>query len=124
MTTDEKTVENEVTQTESKAKTVDKSYLRPVTDVYKDDDAVRILMDVPGANDEDIEVSVHDGQLSILAEVNRSEEDVRVYERSFRMDRRMDTAKIEALLQRGVLQLRIPFHEEARPKRIQVRTAS
>ncbi len=124
ISTEEKTTKNETTESDVEACVVEKNYIRPVCDVYRDEDAVRILMDLPGATDEAVEVSVHDGQLNIQAEVIRSEGEVRVYERSFRVDRRMDTAQIEALLQRGVLQLRIPFKEEVRPKRIEVKTAS
>jgi HSP20 family protein len=76
-----------------------------------------------GAADQDIDVSVHDGVLSVVARTERSTEDIRVYERSFRLDRRMDTSSIEAELQRGVLHLRIPFREEARPRRIEVKSA-
>lgn len=118
-----KTMEKNSVESDAPVSRVEKRYLRPVTDVYRDEDAVRILMDLPGAADDAVEVSVHDGQLTVRAEVERSETDLRIYERAFKVDRRMDTAQIEALLQKGVLQLRIPFHEEARPKRIEVRSA-
>lgn len=123
MTTEINTVEKEAADVETGARKVEKTYLRPVTDVYRDEESVRILMDLPGAMEESIEVSVHDGQLSVVAEVERSDTDLRVYERAFKVDHRMDTTRIEALLQRGVLILKIPFHEEARPKRIAVRSA-
>lgn len=100
-----------------------KLYVRPAADVYRDEHAVRILLDVPGVDESALNVSVHDGKLSIQAEVLRSETEQRIYERAFQVDRRMDTAHIEATLQRGVLQLRIPFHEEARPRRIEVKSA-
>lgn len=123
MSNEVKTVENQAGSADARVRKVEKTYLRPVTDVYRDEDAVRILMDLPGASEEAIDVSVHDGQLTVSAEVSRSETDLRSYERAFRVDRRMDTAQIEATLQNGVLTLRIPFHEEARPKRIPVRMA-
>lgn len=123
MSNEVKTMEKEPVSTEASVRKVEKNYLRPVTDVYRDEDAVRILMDLPGATEDVIDVSVHDGQLSVSAEIARSESDLRVYERAFRVDHRMDTEHIEATLQNGVLALRIPFHEEARPKRIPVRMA-
>jgi HSP20 family molecular chaperone IbpA len=98
--------------------------LRPAADVYRDEDAVRILLDVPGATDDQIDVVVHDGELTVKAEVLRDETELRIYERSFRIDRRMDSGQVEAQLKHGVLSLRIPFHEEARPKRIPVRTGA
>jgi len=121
MSNEVKTPENEsavTTPTE-----LQKLYLRPAADVYRDEHAVRILLDVPGADEGSLNVSVHDGTLSIQAEVLRSDTEQRVYERAFQVDRRMDTSQIEATLQHGVLQLRIPFHEEARPRRIEVKSA-
>ncbi|MEX2605906.1 MAG: Hsp20/alpha crystallin family protein [Kiritimatiellia bacterium] len=102
---------------------MEETRIRPLADVYRDEHAVRILLDLPGAADQDVDVSVHDGVLAVEARTERSPEDVRIYERSFRLDRRMDTSAIEAELQRGVLALRIPFLEEARPRRIEVKSA-
>lgn len=97
--------------------------IRPEADVYRSKHAVRLLLDLPGARDQDTEVEIHDGVLSVVARVQRGEQEMRVYERSFRLDRRMNTEQIEAKLERGVLHLQIPFHEDAQPKRIQVKTA-
>lgn len=105
------------------ASRIEETRIRPLADVYRDENAVRILLDLPGAADRDIDVSVHDGVLAVGARTERSPEDVRIYERSFRLDRRMDTSSIEVELQRGVLALRIPFLEEARPRRIEVKSA-
>lgn len=108
---------------ENEATPIEEIRLRPAADVYRSPDAVRILLDVPGASDQDLNVEVHDGVLSIEARVERSEDQTRVYERSFRVDRRMDTGNIEAELRRGVLALNVPFHEEARPRRIEVKSS-
>ena len=42
------------------------------------------------------------------------------YRRSFTLSRELDPGKIEAKLDKGVLTLRIPKAEEARPRRIEV----
>ena len=42
------------------------------------------------------------------------------YRRSFTLSRKLDPGKIEAKLANGVLNLRIPKAEEARPRRIDV----
>ena len=110
----------ETTQEVTKLKQI---RLRPEADVFRSKESIRLLLDVPGAKEEDLEVEVHDGVLSVRARVERAEQEVRVYERTFRLDRRMNPAGIEAELQRGVLKLELPFHEEAQPKRIAVKTA-
>lgn len=43
------------------------------------------------------------------------------YRRSFTLSRELDPAKIEANLSNGVLRLRIPKAEEAKPRRIEVK---
>ncbi|WFB37359.1 Hsp20/alpha crystallin family protein [Kiritimatiellota bacterium B12222] len=115
--TSEKTASQDLKTNETP---VEVSRIRPVTDIYRNEDQVRIVLDLPGASEDQVEVSVHDGELSIKAEVPREHGELRRYERSFRVDRRMDTAQMKAVLQRGVLSLSLPFHEEAKPRRIEV----
>jgi len=125
-TTDVKTVEKESAAAEpatGEVTRMEELRLRPLADVYRDEHAVRILMDVPGARDDQIDVQVHDGVLSVEAKAERGDRELRVYERSFRLDRRMNTADIAAGLDKGVLTLTIPFLEEARPRRIEVKSA-
>lgn len=115
--TKEKETENTV-----EANPINKSHVRPVADVYRDQEAVRVLLDLPGATREDIDVSVHDEQLTIKAEVSRADSEIRVYERTFRVDHRMDTLQLEALLENGVLEVRIPYHKQALPRKIEVKS--
>jgi HSP20 family protein len=97
--------------------------LRPEADIYRSKQEVRLIVDLPGARDEDVDVEVHDGVLSITARVQRNESELRVYERSFRLDRKMNTEAIQANLERGVLTLTLPFHEEAQPRKISIQTS-
>lgn len=97
--------------------------LRPDADIYRGKDAVRVIMDLPGAREEDLDIELHDGVLSIEARVQRDDQEIRQYERSFRLDRKLNAADIQATLEHGVLHLRIPFHEEAKPKKIKIQTS-
>jgi HSP20 family molecular chaperone IbpA len=97
--------------------------LRPAADVYRGEEGVRILLDVPGAGASDVEVHVHDGILSVEARAERKEAETRLYARSFRVDRRLDVEAIEAELRHGVLTLRLPVHEEAKPRKIEVKAS-
>jgi HSP20 family molecular chaperone IbpA len=45
------------------------------------------------------------------------------YRRSFTLSRELDSQRIEATLKDGVLTLRVPKLEKARPRRIEVKTA-
>jgi HSP20 family molecular chaperone IbpA len=46
------------------------------------------------------------------------------YRRSFTLSRELDSSRIDANLKDGVLTLRIPKHEHAQPRRIQVQVSS
>jgi HSP20 family molecular chaperone IbpA len=121
MTNPTTTLEKEPSQTEN-IQNIEKTYLSPSADVYRSEDSIRILVDLPGATDDGIDVTVKEGHLSIKAESQRSASDIRVYERVFRIDHRLNTLDMEAVLQQGVLEVRIPFHEEARPRKIEIKT--
>jgi HSP20 family protein len=125
MTTDIQTsTTHDVTEERSSTPTssMQQVRVRPEADIYRTKQAVRLILDLPGARDQDVDVEIHDGVLSIDARVQRGEHEMRVYERSFRLDRKMNTEAIEANLERGVLHLTIPFHEEAQPRKIAIQT--
>jgi len=103
----------------------------PALDVYEEQDHFIVKAELPGLKKEDIEVSFHDGGLSISGE-RKSEtkhEDAEVYraERFFGRFQRTVTLpapvavdKAKASYQDGVLTVTLPKTEEARPKHIDV----
>lgn len=97
--------------------------LEPAADVFRDTNGVRVLVDLPGVREDGLQVEMHDGVLTIEGRAARGENLVRVYNRSFRVDRRIDTEAIDARVSRGVLTLALPFRAEAQPRRIEVKTA-
>lgn len=113
---------NEGAVAEAAPRSLEEVRLRPTADVYRGEEGVRILLDVPGTEASDVNVEVHDGVLTIEARATR-EDEVRVYERSFRVDRRLDVEGVEAGLRHGVLALSLPVHEEAKPRKIEVKAS-
>ncbi|HEU0038113.1 MAG TPA: Hsp20/alpha crystallin family protein [Verrucomicrobiae bacterium] len=103
----------------------------PALDVYEEQDHFIVKAELPGLKKEDIEVSFHDGGLSISGE-RKSEtkhEDAEVYraERFFGRFQRTVTLptpvavdKARASYQDGVLTVTLPKTEEAKPKHIDV----
>ena len=103
----------------------------PALDVYEEKDHFIVKAELPGMKKEDIEVSFHDGGLSISGE-RKSEtkhEDAEVYraERFFGRFQRTVTLptpvavdKAKASYQDGVLTVTLPKTEEAKPKHIDV----
>ena len=106
--------------------------ITPAVDIFEDGQAVTLWADLPGVTRDKLDVRVHDGNLSIEAEavvptpanLRLQHAEVREprFARTFTLSPDFDTAKIEASLQDGVLKLTIPRREEARPRRIEVKT--
>ncbi|MGF6734816.1 HSP20 family protein [Paraburkholderia youngii] len=106
--------------------------ITPAVDIVEDGLAVTLWADLPGVTKDKLDIRVHDGNLSIEAEavvptpanLRLQHAEVREprFARTFTLSPDFDTSKIEASLQDGVLKLTIPRREEARPRRIEVKT--
>ncbi|MEA3118817.1 MAG: hypothetical protein QOI13_2087 [Paraburkholderia sp.] len=104
--------------------------LNPAVDIFESSQGVTLLADLPGVTKERLEVSVHDGNLTIEAEsvvptpanFHLSHAEIRApyFSRQFAVSNDFDTSRIEANLKDGVLKLTIPRREEAKPRRIEV----
>lgn len=102
----------------------------PRVDVFEDDKGITLLADLPGVPKDQLEIRVEGDTLHIegsLAPMMPEKlqalyAEVRVprYRRSFSLSRELDSSRIEANLKDGVLNLRIPKHEHAQPRRVQV----
>ncbi|MBF6987650.1 MULTISPECIES: Hsp20/alpha crystallin family protein [Cupriavidus] len=104
--------------------------LLPPVDIVEDAGGVTLWADLPGVTRDQLEVSVHDGNLHIEAQaivsmpsglrVQHAEIRQPRFARAFSLSPDLDSTKIEANLQDGVLRLTIPRREAARPRRIDV----
>ena len=102
----------------------------PAVDIFEDADGLTLVADVPGATDEAIEIDLDDKTLTISADVvdEQRDEEHEVarewapgrYHRRFTLSDRIDRERIEATLNDGVLRLRLPKIEQARPRKITV----
>jgi HSP20 family protein len=102
----------------------------PPTDIFESEDALTIVMEMPGVDREDIAVNVENGVLSVEGRLDFSkyegmqpvytEYNVGHYRRSFSLSSKIDQDRISAQMQDGVLTLLLPKSEEAKPRRISV----
>jgi HSP20 family protein len=104
----------------------------PDVDIYEDDEALWLWVDVPGAVQKDVSVALEQGILSVEAKVSlddykgltplSTEYNVGPYARRFSLPRaqRYDAQKIAARLVDGVLEIKVPRALEAKPRRIEV----
>jgi HSP20 family protein len=101
----------------------------PMDSVRRDGELV-LRFDVPGVDPEKIDVTVDRGVLTVSAtrEETRTEGESPVvrerlfgsFRRSIRLAENLDADAIEASNNDGVLEIRIPVREEAKPRKIEV----
>jgi HSP20 family molecular chaperone IbpA len=104
--------------------------LVPPVDIYEDEAGLTLIADMPGVAKEQLAVRVTgdslviEGTASVPVMANMElvygEVQTPQYRRSFTLSRELDPGKIDARLSNGVLTLRIPKTEEAKPRRIEV----
>jgi HSP20 family protein len=103
----------------------------PTADIYETNDALKVVLEMPGVHKNSVDIRVEDGVLKIEGQLDFSkyqglqplytEYNVGHYSRSFRLSSKIDQNKIAAELNDGVLFLVLPKVEEAKPRTIQVK---
>ena len=102
--------------------------VRPLpVDIHDEDEAYVLKAFVPGLQAEDLNIQILDDVLSIEGEFSQHEGEALMSElpagafrRSLRLPSTLDAEKAEAKIENGVLTLRVPKTESARPKIIKV----
>jgi len=109
--------------------------LIPAIDLHENDNSYTVRAEIPGVRKEDIDVTVHNGVLTINAETRYEHEDKegdRVirqerrygkYVRSIRLGKDVDENNVKASYKDGILELELPKVEEVKPKKIAIETS-
>jgi HSP20 family protein len=102
----------------------------PALDLYQNNDNLVAVVELAGMRKEEIEISLHDGTLTISGErksstsngekTERTERYVGSFRRSITLPARVDANKVSATYRDGILTITLPKAEEAKPKRIDV----
>lgn len=105
------------------------NYITPLTDIYEENNGLRVMVDLPGVVKDGLSLNVENGVLTIEAHADlpqtgnyyiREFEPVSYY-RQFELTDAIDQEKISAELKNGVLNLSLPRAEELKPRQIQVK---
>jgi HSP20 family protein len=108
---------------------------QPPVDIFETHDKeVVVKAELPGLTREDIDLTVENTTLTIRAErrrddsvpadrYHRSERIFGTCSRSFTLPNTIDGSRVKAEYRDGVLTIRLPVREEARPRQIQVEVA-
>jgi HSP20 family protein len=94
-----------------------------------------IKVELPDVNREDVDVTVENNVLTLRGEkklpadvkeeqFRRVERDYGTFSRSFTLPNTVDPSKVSAEFKNGVLTVRLPFREEAKPRTITVEVAA
>ena len=110
--------------------TVPVRYFVPTTDIFETEDALTVVMEVPGINKEAVDISVENDVLKIEAKIDPAkyegmeplytEYNVGHFARSFTLSNKIDREQISANLEDGVLTLTLKKAKEATPRKISV----
>ena len=111
-------------------KTFPTRYYVPTTDIFETDDALTVVMELPGVEKQAIDVNVENDVLRIDARIDftkyegleplYTEYNIGHFARSFTLSNKIDQQHISAQLDDGVLTLTLKNAKEAQPRRIAI----
>lgn|SRR5690349_8130581 len=104
--------------------------LTPAVDIFEDPSALTVLADMPGVKPAHLTIDLRDGVLTILGHAEAAEAPTEMpllqeysaatFQRSFTLSEAIDQGQIKATLKQGVLRLRLPKAEQAKPRQIKI----
>jgi HSP20 family protein len=103
----------------------------PPVDIEEQDDAYVIEAEVPGVKKDDVNIELISNELMVTGEIKEREREgilrkrtrrIGRFEYRVRLPEQVDPDNVEAKLKDGVLSVRVPKHEQAERRRIQVKS--
>jgi HSP20 family protein len=111
-------------------KTIPGRYFVPTADIFETDEALTVIMEMPGVEKKDINISLEEDVLRVEAQIDFSkyrsmepiytEYNIGHYARGFTLSGKINRDDISAQIDNGVLTLTLPKAKEAMPQRITV----
>ena len=103
-------------------------HMVPPVDIYEKDDALAVIVDLPGVDKDDVVIRVEQDILTIkgktkykpLANLAHNEFELLDYFRQFQLSDVIDQSKISAECKNGVLTIRLPKAEKVKPRQVKV----
>jgi HSP20 family protein len=102
----------------------------PTADIFETEAALTVVLEMPGVDKGNVDISVEDGVLTVQGRLDFSkyegmqpvytEYNIGHYRRSFSLSNKINQDKIGAEMKDGVLTVVMPKAEEAKPRRISV----
>ena len=103
----------------------------PAVDIYEDAQKVMLKLEVPGIEEKDLDIRVENNTLTVKGErkfekeekeenFHRIERRFGSFTRTFRLPNTVDTEKVEANYDKGILKIMLAKRAEAKPKQIKI----
>jgi len=124
-----KTQEQTTAPVSKETTTTRMNYLTPLTNIVESPDGYVLEAEMPGVSRDGLEISVDNGELTIVGRrmgyespgvMLHGESRRADYRRSFEIDPSIDTSKITARIDQGILTLHLPKAEAVKPRKITV----
>jgi len=102
----------------------------PRVDIIENETGVLLYADLPGVRPEDVDLRFEHGELTLIGKVQPRQSTGRVlfgeyeigdFQRTFQVPDTIDAGKIDAEFKNGVLIVKLPKQEIAKPKQVQIR---
>ena len=110
----------------------DRPVFVPATDIYEKQDALLIRCDMPGVDEQNVEVTLKENTLTIIGSQSDDRREgyqrllgeyrTGIFRRAFTIRQPVDQSAITARLKNGVLEIMLPKAKEALPRKIQIET--
>ncbi|MDF1610595.1 MAG: Hsp20/alpha crystallin family protein [Stygiobacter sp.] len=107
------------------------SWVAPLIDIYETDDDFFLNAYMPGVKKEDVKIKLEDGNLVIMGRIDYEETINKKYVlqetvlgnyyRRFKISDSIDETKIDAKLENGILNVKLPKHERVKPRTIEIK---
>lgn len=106
-----------------------RNYVAPEVNIFETKDGYILEAEMPGVSRAGLDISVEGNTLTIIgrrqpeelkAEIVHRESTKADYRREFELDPAIDTAKIDAKVEQGVLTIHLPKSERVKPRKVTV----
>lgn len=103
----------------------------PPVDIYEDEHSISLRLEVPGVQENDIDIRLENNTLTVRGQRNFEKEEKEenfhrierrygAFSRSFTLPNTVDSEKVEANYENGVLKIKLAKRAEAKPKQVKI----
>ncbi len=107
--------------------TREQDYVAPAVDIFESDEAMTLVADMPGLDEQSLQVNIEQGLLTLEGRIHvaigsplRQEFALAGYRRQFQLPDTLEADAVRAELKNGVLLLHLPKVKAAQPRKIEV----